>query len=122
MPSTEYNPYDNLLSGGVSPMVSKGVILQQGGVYERGTVLALVSVANNVETVTPVASTATGTLAEPHAILADPVIDATTEAQSCAVYYTGEFNSKALKFQGTDTADTFYAAMRAKGMFIKTNL
>lgn len=122
MAFVEKNPADNLLSGGVAPMVGKGIIFQQGGVYERGTVVALVSVENGVETVTPVESGAAGSLAEPHAVLADPVVDATAAAQSCSVYYSGEFNSKALKFQGDDTADTFFAAMRDKGMFIKTNI
>lgn len=122
MAFTEINPSDNLLSGGVAPMVAKGIILQQGGAYERGTVLALVSVDNGVETVAPVTSGGAGTLGEPHAVLADVEVNATNGAQSASVYYTGEFNSKALKFQGDDTADTFFAAMRDKGMFIKTNI
>lgn len=114
--------YDNLLGGGVQPIVAKGNILQGTGVYKRGTVLALVSVTNGIETLTPVTSGGAGALSDPYAVLADVELDTTNGAQSCAVYLSGEFAANGLIFQGSDTVDDFVSAMREKGMIVKTTI
>lgn len=114
--------YDRLFGGFVQPVPSKGIILTGGGVYTRGTVLALVSVDNSLETLTPVNSTAAGDLAKPYAVLADVIVDTAGGDAAAAAYFAGEFAADGLIFQGTDTVDTFLPAMREKGMFIKTTI
>lgn len=114
--------YDNLLGGGVQPMVAKGIFIQGGGVYKRGTVMALVSSDNGVETLTPVTSGGAGALSDPYAVLADVEIDTANGPVAASVYLTGEFSHRGLIFQGTDTVDTFVSAMREKGMIVKITL
>ncbi len=114
--------YDRLFGGFVQPAPSKGIILTGGGIYTRGTMLALVSVDNSIETLKPLDSTAAGTLAEPYAVLADVIVDTTGGPVPAAAYFAGEYAADGLIFQGTDTVDTFLTAMREKGMIVKTTI
>lgn len=57
----------------------------------------------------------------PYGILCDAV-DATSADKAATIYMTGEFNSAALTFGGTDTAATHKAALRELGIFLKTNI
>lgn len=122
MATIEINGGDKLLGGIVQPIVAKPAILTGAGVHKRGTVLALVSVTNGIETLTPLASGGAGTLGEPYAVLAEKELTLTAEGVPGPVYFTGEFAAEYLIFQGSDTVDTFAAAMRDKGMIVKTTI
>jgi hypothetical protein len=114
--------YDNLMAGGVSPVVAKGVMLKAGGVRVRGTVLGRVGEEDGIDIVDVVNSTKTDGSEKPYGILADVAVDATTEDQRASVYLTGEFNRDALIFGGTDTVATHEPAMREVGIFVKTTV
>lgn len=112
--------YDKIRGGGVKPVVSKGVILQAGHIYVRGTVLAFVSSSNGIETLAPLSSSAAAPGNIPYAVVADPIVDATNGAQSAAAEFEGEYNADALIFQGTDTVDQFITQLKDAGMIVKT--
>jgi Bacteriophage lambda head decoration protein D len=108
---------DNLFAGGVMPVVTDKVTLKAGTVYERGTVLGIVTADGKAVKVN---SANTDGSQNPYAILADTV-DATTEDRPAVAYLTGEFNGAALKFGGTDTVATHKKALREIGIFVKDN-
>jgi hypothetical protein len=108
---------DNLFAGGVMPVVTDKVILKAGEVYERGTVLGIITADGKAVKVN---SANTDGSQKPYGILADTV-DATTEDRPAVVYLTGEFNGAALKFGGTDTVATHKMALRELGIFVKDN-
>lgn len=54
----------------------------------------------------------------PHGILTADC-DATGGDRTAGVFLAGEFNEDALTFGGTDTADTYRATLRKRGIFIK---
>jgi hypothetical protein len=109
---------DNLFAGGVMPVVTDKVTLKAGAVYERGTVLGIVTADGKAVSVD---STKADGSQKPYAILADTV-DATAEDRDAVAYLTGEFNGAALKFGGSDTVATHKAALRELGIFVKDNI
>ncbi|MCY9511874.1 head decoration protein [Paenibacillus larvae] len=108
--------YDNLIAGGVSPVVSKGETVKAGGAYLRGTVLGRIAEDGKL---VPVDSSKTDGSEKPFAVLAETV-DATKEDKAVAVYFTGEFNKDALIFGGSDTLDQHEVALRE--IFVKTTV
>jgi hypothetical protein len=110
--------YDNLFAGNVSDVVTDTGTLLSGQNVARGAVIALVTASNKFTIVD-----STKTLGEeiPYAIVADDC-DATSADKPVNMYLTGEFNSAALTFGGTDTAATHKTALRNKGIFLKTNV
>ncbi|MBM7580016.1 head decoration protein [Jeotgalibacillus terrae] len=106
--------YDNLLGGGVSPIVTDSVELEAGAVYLRGTVLGV----DDTGLAKAVDSVATDGSQVPYAILAKDV-DATDESLPAPVYLTGEFNQTVLIFGGTDTFETHKPKLREIGIFLK---
>lgn len=108
---------DNLIAGVVMPIVSDKVTLKAGAVYERGTVLGVVTADGKAVKVD--SSKADGSQ-KPYGILSSTV-DATTEDRSAVAFLTGEFNAAALKFGGSDTISTHKAALRELSIFAKDN-
>ncbi|MDT2231226.1 head decoration protein [Paenibacillus larvae] len=109
--------YDNLIAGGVSPVVSKGETVKSGGVYLRGTVLGRITEGGKL---VPVDSSKTDGSERPYAVLAETV-DA-KEDKAATVYLTGEFNKDALIFGGSDTVDKHEVVLREIGIFVKTTV
>ncbi|MCY9710047.1 head decoration protein [Paenibacillus larvae] len=123
MPMEKYEMhYDDLIAGGVSPIVAKGAILKAGsGVQKRGAVLGRIGgTAEGADELKPVDSKNEDESKKPFAILADVIVDATDADQRISVYLTGEFNRNALTFGGTDTVATHEEALRDIGIFVKT--
>ncbi|AQT84158.1 hypothetical protein ERICIV_03434 [Paenibacillus larvae subsp. larvae] len=110
--------YDNLIAGGVSPVVSKGETVKSGGVYLRGTVLGRITEGGKL---VPVDSSKTDGSERPYAVLAETV-DAAKEDKAAAVYLTGEFNKDALIFGGSDTVGQHEVVLREIGIFVKTTV
>ena len=108
---------DNLFAGTqVQPVVADEVVIATGaGVVVRGTVLGLITASGKYA---PVDSSKSDGSQSPVAVLSETV-DATSADAVSAGYFTGEFNSRALVFGGTDTAATHTAAARARGLFFK---
>ncbi len=120
MASETIYPYDDLFAGGVQQVVGVPGFITGGGVYQRGQVLALVSTKNGVHTTKPVDSTAAAPGNRVFAVLADIEVDTSAgQPVPCALYFSGEYNAKALKFQNTDKVDTFAAQMRDVGITVK---
>lgn len=107
--------YDNLVIGGVMPVVTDTVTLKAGAAYERGTVLGIIT---DSKLAVPVDSESEDGSEEAYAILIDDT-DATDEDTVAAVYLTGEFNAAALKFGGSDTVATHKNTLRTLGIFAK---
>lgn len=105
--------HDNLFAGGVQPVVTEEILLKQGELYLRGTVVSRDSDGKAVIVDSSVPATA-----KPYGILTDN-IDATEEDVPSTVYLTGEFNPNALIFGGTDTVETHKVALREMGIFLK---
>lgn len=126
MPAYESQPYDELLAGGVSPVVAIPIIVKAGsGMITRGTVLGVLEQVKEPDLyagtpiTAPVDSTKTDGREEPYAILADPEVDATTKDVRAVAYTSGEFNRHALKFGGTDKVAQHETAMRKIGLITK---
>lgn len=126
MPAYESQPYDELLAGGVSPVVAIAIIVKAGsGKITRGTVLGVLDQVEETDLyagtpiTVPVDSTKTDGREEPYAILADPEVDATTKDVRAVAYTSGEFNRDALKFGGTDKVAQHETAMRKIGLITK---
>ena len=117
---TTYTP-NNLLAGLTMPQVTDQVTLEADVSNDLslaiGTVIALKSNGKCVI----VNSQAQGET-DPHAVLAEATTVLHGSDTVAPVYLTGEFNSAALVFGGSDTTDTHKTAMRNKGMFIKSNI
>ena len=126
MAKYDSDTYDELLAGGVNAEPMTAIIVKAGsGVITRGTVLGRTSQLPETDLyagtpiTVPVLSTNTDGSEKPYAILADEVIDATTEDVRAAAYLGGEFNRDALKFGGSDTVAQHEVAMRNVGLFTK---
>ncbi|WP_121614784.1 head decoration protein [Virgibacillus halodenitrificans] len=107
----EFN-YDNLFAGDfdiVTDTVTAGADLT------RGTVVGIVTTGGAA---VPVDSAAADGSQNAYAVVAD---DAKT-GEDTTVYLTGEFNSNALTFGGTDTASDHKQALRALSIFLKENV
>lgn len=115
-----YTP-KNLFAGDVMPFVTDSVVIAAGQTLQAGAVLGMVSDTGKYVLMD---STATDGSQNPVAILAQDV-DASAGDTIATVYLTGEFNSDALVFGGTDTVDTplwvgtIKDALRMVGIFCK---
>ncbi len=115
-----YTP-KNLFAGSVMPFVTDSVVIAAGQTLQAGAVLGMVSDTGKYVLMD---STATDGSQNPVAILAQDV-DASAGDTIATVYLTGEFNSDALVFGGTDTVDTplgvgtIKDALRMVGIFCK---
>lgn len=107
---------DNLFAGHVQPVVADEVTVVSGaGVLVRGTVLGKITASGKVNKVDSTKSDGSQTI---YAILAEDV-DATSADVAAPAYFTGEYNSRAVVFGGTDTVATHADAARARGIFFK---
>ena len=111
--------YNKLFAGNVMPVVTEKIIIASGaGVLSRGAVVGVITASGKGNIVD---STRSDGSQKPYGILCDAV-DATSADKAATIYMTGEFNSAALTFGGTDTAATHKAALRELGIFLKTNI
>lgn len=113
---------DNLITSTKFPIVTKDItLLKNQGVLARGTVLGIVT-ASKLAVIVNSANT-DGSQAAKY-ILADEVDTGTEAAENtpATVYETGIFNSNALTFGGTDTADTHEATLRSLSIFLRKNI
>lgn len=106
---------DNLFAGDVMPVVTVGIVIVQGQVLTRGTVLGEITASKKCAVVD--SSKADGTQ-KPYAILTDD-IDATAGDVKATAYVTGEFNESALVFGGADTVATHKKALREIGIITR---
>ena len=104
---------DNLLAGDF-PRVARLVDVTAGN-YVRGTVLGKVTASGKY---CNAVSTQTDGSQVPLCILAENV-NAEKEDKQAVVYFTGEFNSDALTFDSSFTADAITEKLREKSIFIK---
>lgn len=111
---------DNLFAGTqVQPVVADGVVLASGsGVVERGTVLGKITASGKYIPVDSEADEGTAGADAPVCVLAETVNTADGDVTTAA-YFTGEFNARAVKFGGSDTAATHKDALAARGIFLK---
>ncbi|AIF51250.1 head decoration protein [Pelosinus sp. UFO1] len=107
--------YDNLIVAGTFPIVTDALTTASGNSYKRGTVLGVITTSGKA---VKVDSSKTDGSETAYAILSQDV-DATSADTVAPVYLTGEFNSDALIFGGTDTQATHKSALRKIGIFIK---
>lgn len=104
---------DELIAGSF-PRVTKPVTLLTGTAYLRGDVLGVVTASGKYTLVDSDAEDGSQT---PEAILMEDS-DASSADTSGIVALTGDFNSAALRFGGTDVAADHVAALRGKSIFI----
>ncbi|QGQ95858.1 head decoration protein [Paenibacillus psychroresistens] len=107
---------DNLIAGGIMPIVTDIVTLKSGAAYLRGSVLAVITATSLA---VKVDSTKSDGSQVAYAILAEDT-DATSVNTPAVVYMTGEFNAAKLIFGGTDTITIHKKALRALSLFAKT--
>lgn len=118
--ATEVFNKDNIFAASqVQPVVATAATVLSGeGVLARGSVMGRVSASGKLKLVD---STENDGSEKPYGILADSV-DATSADATGVIFLTGEFNSDALIFGGTDTAADHEAEARKIGLFFKTNI
>jgi hypothetical protein len=113
-----YTP-DNLIAGTAVPIVLAGVTVASGqGELARGSVLGIITDGSKANLVV---STATDGSQTAKYILAED-IDATSADVIAQCYSSGEFNSAALVFGGTDTASDHADSLRQYGIYLKENI
>src|SRR5690606_7977888 len=111
-----FTPDNHFAGTQVQPVVADEVVIASGsGVVVRGTVLGIVTATGKYK---PVDSSKSDGTENPVAVLAETV-DATSADAVAPGYFTGEYNSRALVFGGTDTAADHIDAARARGLFFK---
>jgi Bacteriophage lambda head decoration protein D len=120
---TETLVMDNLFaSGPTRPDAQAIVILAGAGSYERGYALGKIAEGADAGKYKLADSTAVDGTENVDCILGESV-DATGIVDVVSAgYFTGDFNSLALTFGGTDTVADHVDVMRAKGMFVKDNV
>jgi len=113
-----YTP-DNLIAGSAVPVVISGVTVASGqGKLVRGSVLGIITDGGKANLV---ASTATdGSQTAKYILMED--VDATSADVMAQCYCSGEFNSAALVFGGTDTASDHADSLRQYGIYLKENI
>lgn len=109
--------YDDLFAGEQNLVTYQGTVLTGQGVLSRGSVLAQDS-GNGDKLVLVDSGSATTSITEPYAILAEEV-DTSSGDVVAPLYAAGVFNEDALIFGGTDDKETHRAALRDLNMFIK---
>jgi hypothetical protein len=107
---------DNLIVGGIMPIVSDVVTLKSGAAYLRGSVLGIITASSLAVKVDSTKADGSQTA---YAILAEDT-DATSANTPAVVYMTGEFNSAKLIFGGTDTIANHKKDLRVLSIFAKT--
>lgn len=113
---------DNLFATGSTPPDAIPIVIVAGaGVLPRGRVLGKLAEGADTDKYSSVLSAAVDGTENPDCVLAEKVDASGAEDVVTAGYVTGDYNSLALSFGGADTVATHRDAMRAKGMFIKTN-
>jgi len=113
-----YTP-DNLIAGPAVPIVINGVTVASGqGELARGSVLGIITDGGKANLVV---STATDGSQTAKYILSED-IDATSADVIAQVYASGEFNSAALVFGGTDTVSDHADSLRQYGIYLKENI
>lgn len=110
--------YNNLWSGNVCDVVPGVETLLSGQVVTRGTVLGMITASGKLQIADSTKSDGSQTI---YAIAAE-ACDATGGDKPINVYYTGEFNTAALTFGGTDTAAKQKVAARNIGIFFGSNV
>lgn len=118
--ATEVFNKDNIFAASqVQPVVATAATVLSGeGVLKRGSVMGKVSLSGKLKLVN---SSEDDGSQHPYGILADDV-DATSADATGVIFLTGEFNSDALIFDGTDTASTHESEARKIGLFFKKNV
>lgn len=118
--ATEVFNKDNIFAASqVQPVVATAATVLSGeGVLARGSVMGKVTASGKLKLVDSTEDDGSQT---PYGILADSV-DATSADATGVIFLTGEFNSDALVFGGTDTAADHEVAARKIGLFFKTNI
>jgi hypothetical protein len=111
---------DNLFSGTqIQPVTATSATVVSGeGVLARGSVMGRVTASGKLKLVKSTAEDGSKT---PYGILADAV-DATSADATAVIFLTGEFNTAALTFGGTDTAADHEAEARKVGLIFKSNI
>lgn len=104
--------FDNLFAGHAEVVIGS---ITAGEALTRGDVVGVVTASGKAKKVD---STASDGSQKPYGIITDDV----EIEYPVNVYLTGEFNEDALKFGGTDTADTHRIALRDIGIFLKQNI
>ena len=112
--------HDNLLASNLQTVTRKETILSGTGALTAGAVLAQDS-ANSNKLVEVDDASATASVKDPYAVLAHDS-DSTDADAEAIVYLFGHFNGAALTFGGDDTLADHEAALRAKGIYVSTNL
>lgn len=110
--------YDKLSAGDYPVFTSSETILSGAGSLARGTVLGRVTASGKLVVVNS-AGTDDGRRT-PYGILLEAT-DATSADKVAPVALSGEFNSAALVFGGSDTVATHKAALRDLNIYVKTN-
>lgn len=106
--------YDNLRAG-TYPQKSSSGILAAGQNLKRGAVLGLASGKLKL-----LDKSAADESKNPYAILAEDT-DAMTNEKTCPIYFTGDFNKKALVFAIGTVAEDVEVAARKIGLFFEVN-
>lgn len=107
---------DNLFAGTTHPKDIRGLTVLTGqGILTRGTVIGIITASSKGKFVN---STSNDGSQIADCILTDDIDTSAGDVVTTA-YISGQFNRKALKFGGTDTAATHEATLRTKGIFLK---
>jgi hypothetical protein len=106
---------DKLIAGDFPIRTEAATVVSGAGALPRGRVLGKITTGGKLVSVE-----SDGTddgRRTPYAVLLEAV-DATSADKVASVALTGEFNSGALSFGGTDTTTTHKAAMRDLSLFV----
>lgn len=114
---TETFTPENLIAGGF-PRVMESVTLLSGESRKRGTLLGKVTASEKLKLCNSANTDGSQT---PYGILAEDC-DASSADKVTSCFLSGEFNSNAMTFGGTDTAATHKAALRDLNIYLKTNV
>ncbi|MFP7469993.1 head decoration protein [Niallia taxi] len=113
---------DNLIAGHNVPILPRGIVLAKNqGVIQRGTVIGIVTAT---KLAVPVDSTKTDGSQTPFGITTDTVdtgSGAATQDTKTTAYTSGLFNSKALRFGGTDNVSKHETKLRELGIYLQEN-
>lgn len=115
MPTETYTP-DRLLAGCCCSVTDQVTLVSGAGALKRGTLLGKITASGKYVTCDS-GGTDDGRRV-PSCILAQDT-DATSADKVAPVYLSGEFNSNAVIFGGTDTADTHKATLRDANIYLK---
>lgn len=110
--------HDNLIAGGVAPVVTEAIIIAADQTILRGMVLEL---NDDGHAVVPVASVEPPAPIDPtkvYCIAAEDILTVAAAAPSVG-YLSGEFNVERVKFPEDTTADDYKVALRNIGIFLK---